>query len=207
MSGRGAGGKGLGVGIGGKGKGKSIKRRGPSGINLSNYGTPKRHRLVLRDNLKGITKPAIRRLARRGGVKRMSLTIYDGEDGSLLQRSVTTTWNFANQLAIKTEVRSVLKKFLTGVLKDSIAYTEHRRAKTVNAMDVVSGPDISQYQARAYFVRVRSVEISKRVEERQTLQSLREENAVDPINTREVIGGCSPWNIPFAFSEGSKSVQ
>ncbi|KND01466.1 uncharacterized protein SPPG_03268 [Spizellomyces punctatus DAOM BR117] len=112
MSGRGAGGKGLGVGIGGKGKGKGIKRKGPSGINLSNYGTPKRHRLVLRDNLKGITKPAIRRLARRGGVKRMSLTIYE-------------------------EVRIVLKKFLTGVLKDSIAYTEHRRAKTVNAMDVV----------------------------------------------------------------------
>ncbi len=41
-----------GRGIGGKGLGK---------------GGAKRHRKVLRDNIQGITKPAIRRLARRGG--------------------------------------------------------------------------------------------------------------------------------------------
>ncbi|GFR16723.1 histone H4 variant TH011 [Trichonephila clavata] len=46
MSGRGKGGKGLGK------------------------GGAKRHRKVLRDNIQGITKPAIRRLARSGGVKR-----------------------------------------------------------------------------------------------------------------------------------------
>jgi histone H4 len=55
MSGRGKGGK------GGKGLGK---------------GGAKRHRKVLRDNIQGITKPAIRRLARRGGVKRISGLIY-----------------------------------------------------------------------------------------------------------------------------------
>ncbi|KAI9105424.1 hypothetical protein DFS34DRAFT_574162 [Phlyctochytrium arcticum] len=86
-----------GLGKGGLGKGKHAVRR---------------RRLDLRDNLRGITKPAIRRLARRGGVKRMSLTIYE-------------------------EVRLVLKRFLTAVLRDTIAYTEHRRAKTVTAMDVV----------------------------------------------------------------------
>jgi histone H3/H4 len=32
-------------------------------------GGAKRHRKILRDNIQGITKPAIRRLARRGGVK------------------------------------------------------------------------------------------------------------------------------------------
>ena len=32
---------------------------------------------VLRDNIQGITKPAIRRLARRGGVKRISGLIYE----------------------------------------------------------------------------------------------------------------------------------
>ena len=53
MSGRGKGGKGLGK------------------------GGAKRHRKVLRDNIQGITKPAIRRLARRGGVKRISGLIYD----------------------------------------------------------------------------------------------------------------------------------
>ncbi|KAJ3188658.1 hypothetical protein HDU85_004372 [Gaertneriomyces sp. JEL0708] len=99
-------GKGKGIGIGG--------RQGPA-VNLHAYTSSnpvRRHRRILKDNLKGITKPAIRRLARRGGVKRMSMTIYD-------------------------EVRRVLKLFLTDVLKDTIAYTEHRQAKTVNAMDVV----------------------------------------------------------------------
>ncbi|KAL5721803.1 histone H3.1 [Ranunculus cassubicifolius] len=53
MSGRGKGGKGLGK------------------------GGAKRHRKVLCDNIQGITKPAIRRLARRGGVKRISGLIYE----------------------------------------------------------------------------------------------------------------------------------
>ena len=46
MSGRGKGGKGLGK------------------------GGAKRHKVLLRENIKGITKPAIRRLARRGGMCR-----------------------------------------------------------------------------------------------------------------------------------------
>ena len=72
----------------------------------------KRRRKVLRDNIQGITKPAIRRLARRGGVKRISGLIYE-------------------------EVRGVLKVFLENVLRDAVTYTEHRRNKTVTAMDVV----------------------------------------------------------------------
>ena len=58
MSGRGKGGKGLGK------------------------GGAKRHRKVLRDNIQGITKPAIRRLARRGGVKRISGLIYEETRGN-----------------------------------------------------------------------------------------------------------------------------
>ncbi|CAI9548089.1 unnamed protein product [Staurois parvus] len=42
--------------------------RGKGGKSLGKGGA-KRHRKVLRDNIQGITKPAIRRLARRGGVK------------------------------------------------------------------------------------------------------------------------------------------
>merc|ERR1711865_928314 len=71
-----------------------------------------RHRKVLRDNIQGITKPAIRRLARRGGVKRISGLIYE-------------------------ETRGVLKGFLENVLRDSITYTEHARRKTVTALDIV----------------------------------------------------------------------
>ncbi|KAH9009808.1 hypothetical protein EDB84DRAFT_1276528, partial [Lactarius hengduanensis] len=40
-------------------------------------GGAKRHRRILRDNIQGITKPAIRRLARRGGVKRISGLIHE----------------------------------------------------------------------------------------------------------------------------------
>ena len=50
-----------GSGKGGKGLGK---------------GGAKRNRTILRDNIQGITKPAIKRLARRGGVKRISGLIY-----------------------------------------------------------------------------------------------------------------------------------
>ena len=59
-----------------------------------------------------ITKPAIRRLARRGGVKRISGLIYE-------------------------ETRGVLKVFLESVIRDAVTYTEHARRKTVTAMDVV----------------------------------------------------------------------
>ncbi|XP_067881569.1 histone H4-like [Heterodontus francisci] len=86
-----------GRGIGGKGLGK---------------GGTKRHRKVLRDNIQGITKPAIRRLARRGGVKRISGLIYE-------------------------ETRGVLKVFLENVIRDAVTYTEHAKRKTVTAMDVV----------------------------------------------------------------------
>ncbi|KAJ7926668.1 hypothetical protein B0H13DRAFT_1546831, partial [Mycena leptocephala] len=41
------------------------------------------HRKLLRDNIQGITKPAIRRLTRRGGVKRISGLIYEGTRGAL----------------------------------------------------------------------------------------------------------------------------
>ena len=78
MSGRGKGGKGLGK------------------------GGAKRHRKVLRDNIQGITKPAIRRLARRGGVKRISGLIYE-------------------------ETRGVLKVFLEDVIRDAVTYTEHAK--------------------------------------------------------------------------------
>ncbi len=75
-------------------------------------GGAKRHRKVFRDNIQGITKPAIRRLARRGGVKRISGLIYE-------------------------ETRGVLKVFLEHVIRDAVTYTEHARRKTVTAMDVV----------------------------------------------------------------------
>ena len=64
--------------------------------------TTRRHRKVLRDNIRGVTNPAIRRLCRRGGVKRLSGLIYE-------------------------ESRGVLKVFLENVIRDNVTYTEHSR--------------------------------------------------------------------------------
>jgi histone H4 len=76
-------------------------------------GKGKRHRKVVRDNIAGITKPAIRRLARRGGVKRVSGLIYE-------------------------DARKVMKQFLEKTVKDAVTYTEHAKRKTVTALDVVN---------------------------------------------------------------------
>jgi len=88
--------------IGGKGKGKAV------GKVASKRNTKKSSRPVL----EGITKPAIRRLARRGGVKRISHFIYE-------------------------YTREILRFFLSGVVRDAITYTEHANRKTVTALDVV----------------------------------------------------------------------
>ncbi len=89
MAGRGKGGKGL-------GKGGAL-----------------RHRKVLRDNIAiALNKPTIRRLARRGGVKRISGDVY-------------------------SEIHDSLRKYLENVLRDTIVYTEHSKRKTVTTLDVV----------------------------------------------------------------------
>jgi len=67
---------------------------------------------VKETTLGGITKPAIRRLARRGGVKRISKAIYD-------------------------EVRQELQRFLEMTLRDATTYCEHSKRKTVTPLDIV----------------------------------------------------------------------
>ncbi len=80
----------------GKGKGGALRHK----------------RVTLRDNINGVTKPAIRRLARRGGVKRIAAPVYE-------------------------ETRGVLKVFLHGVIRDAVTYCDHARRKTITPMDVV----------------------------------------------------------------------
>ena len=65
-----------------------------------------------KEKSRGATNGGIRRLARRGGVKRISGMVYE-------------------------EVRQVLKTFVEGVLRDATAYTEHAKRKTLTALDVV----------------------------------------------------------------------
>ncbi|KAH7238244.1 hypothetical protein BKA59DRAFT_457599 [Fusarium tricinctum] len=77
----------------------------------------KRHSHI--ENVTGIVvnrivtaKPAIRRLARRGGVKRISAGIYE-------------------------DVRAALKARLETILQNCVIYVEHRNAKTVTVRDVI----------------------------------------------------------------------
>ncbi|RCN28361.1 core histone H2A/H2B/H3/H4 [Ancylostoma caninum] len=64
----------------------------------------------IRDTTEGITRNAIRRLARRAGVKRISEDIY-------------------------AETRGVLRQFLEKVIRDAVMYTEHAKRKTVTVME------------------------------------------------------------------------
>lgn len=73
---------------------------------------PARNRKVLKPTIEGVTKPALKRLARRGGVKRMSGDIYEVS-------------------------RALIKVFLETIVKDAVVYTQHARRKTVTANDVV----------------------------------------------------------------------
>ena len=59
-----------------------------------------------------LTRGGIRRLARRGGVKRISSSIYD-------------------------ETRDFVDYFLGRVVKDAAVYCEYAKRKTITAMDVI----------------------------------------------------------------------
>ena len=89
-----------------KGKGKS------GGKGFGKVGAKRHAKKAIRETVLGVTKPAIRRLARRGGVKRISPLIYD-------------------------ETRVVLRSFLENVIRDSVTYPEPAKRKTVTALDVV----------------------------------------------------------------------
>ncbi len=82
-----------------------------SGKGIGKGGSHRRGRL-LRANINGITKPAIRRVARRAGVLRISGGVYD-------------------------EARSALKSFLSKVISCAVTYTDHARRNTVTTMDIV----------------------------------------------------------------------
>lgn len=62
--------------------------------------------------IEGITKGCIRRLARRGGVKRISGFIYPYS-------------------------RQIIMEFMEKLLRDATVYTTHGKRKTVTSMDII----------------------------------------------------------------------
>ena len=85
--------------------------------------TPLRHRKVLRNNLDGISKSDIRRLARRGGVKRMSQEMYH-------------------------ETRDILKQYIQRIIGTALVYTEYASRKTVTVYDIIHA---LKYEGRTLF--------------------------------------------------------
>ena len=73
----------------------------------------KRVKKVLKANATSVSQGSIRRLARRGGVKRIAGPVY-------------------------AEVRSVLRSFTDAVVRDASAYTEHGKRRTVSVSDIVA---------------------------------------------------------------------
>ena len=94
-----------------KGKTKSNKMAKAKSGSAKGSST-RRMKKLLKGNINGVTKGSIRRLSRRGGVKRISGLIYE-------------------------EVRGVLKGFVDQVVRDSVSFTECGKRKTVTALDVV----------------------------------------------------------------------
>ncbi|KAL1798736.1 hypothetical protein ACET3X_002773 [Alternaria dauci] len=90
---------GLGLGKGAAGLGK-----GRAGL--------KRHMKIRKDNIRGVTKGDIRRLARRGGVKRIAATIYD-------------------------DVRQALRERLQRILHDVCAVLDSSGRQTVTVRDII----------------------------------------------------------------------
>jgi histone H4 len=72
----------------------------------------KRHQKIYGECLKDIRNSDIRRLARRSGVKRISILTYD-------------------------EIRKSLKIFFKDIVVQAIVYSGHSKRKTVVAMDIV----------------------------------------------------------------------
>ena len=74
---------------------------------------------------------AIRRLARRGGVKRISGLIYEETRGVLkiFLENVSHPYLILRYTSRPT--------FPPQVIRDSVTYTEHAKRKTVTALDVV----------------------------------------------------------------------
>lgn len=73
----------------------------------------KRHKeKSLKPTTGGLTRPAIARLARRGGVKRLNGLVYE-------------------------ETRSVLRQFLHKIIGDAVNYADYARRTTIQVSDVL----------------------------------------------------------------------
>ena len=112
---------------------KAPKKSVPSYPTMSKKSFAQRHRKVMRDAIQGITKPALKRLAQRAGVKRIGGIVYQ-------------------------ELRGIMKIALENVMRDAIIFTEHHRKKTVGKNEVkealaLRGVNILYHEKKAKVVK------------------------------------------------------
>lgn len=74
----------------------------------------KRSTAQLKSDVDAITKPAIQRLARRGGVKRLDGKVYD-------------------------ETRGVMKVSMEAIIRDALTMMHHDKRKMLMAKDILAG--------------------------------------------------------------------
>jgi histone H3/H4 len=79
---------------------------------------PEKRTIIFRDSIQGITKPAIRRLAQRAGIIRLSGKIYE-------------------------KLRGIIKRYVDSVLSKAISFTTHQRRKTVKPSDLEGALQVS----------------------------------------------------------------
>ncbi|KAK1515369.1 histone H4-1 [Colletotrichum abscissum] len=72
----------------------------------------KREKKSFKDNIRCISKPDIRRLARRGGVKRISYDVYN-------------------------EARAAMMLFLENIVRSAVMYCDHANRRTITSLDIV----------------------------------------------------------------------
>jgi len=94
----------------GKGQGKNTSVKGTE----ASTGAPKqhRHKIVKTSSIEGIKKNSIKKVARRGGVKRISS-------------------------GIAREIRDSLSDYLGEVMSSTVALVQHSNKRTVKVKDVV----------------------------------------------------------------------
>jgi histone H4 len=91
---------------------KSDHRDGGKGVGSGRSGLKRHSRRVMPDGSSALSRPALRRLARRAGVKRINAGIYE-------------------------EAPTAMRAWLGKIIADSVTYTEHARRMTVTINDVL----------------------------------------------------------------------
>ena len=112
------------------GKGKAVYGKGKGFIPRRNAND--------KDALERITKPSIRRCARRGGVKRIAGPLYSDVRSVINVCRTATAFPATARLLTRT---LLAQTFSEKVLKDALEYTACAKRKTVNALDVIHAMD------------------------------------------------------------------